>query len=141
MMLDLKSKLRVLRGLSPVSVADNTAQVSQIATNDCPDGLMAAIALGSIADADATFTTLVEHGDAANLSDAAAVPDEYLVGTEAGASFTFADDNEIRTIGYTGPKPYVRVTVTPANNASAAVICIIWIKGLGRKGCNTSQES
>lgn len=141
MMLDLKSKLRVSRGISPLSVSDNTAFVSQIATNDCPDGLMFAILTGSLGDADATFTVLVEHGDESNLGDNEAVPDEYLVGTETGAAFNFGDDNEVRTIGYTGPKPYVRVTITPANNASAAVIAGCWIKGLGRKGCNTSQES
>ena len=41
------------------------------------------ILTGALADADATFTTLVEHGDAADLSDAAAVPDTQLTGTEA----------------------------------------------------------
>lgn len=141
MMLDLKSKTRVSRALSPVSVGDNTAQVSQIITNDCADGLMLAIGLGSLADADAAFTVLMEHGDESNLSDNEAVPDEYLVGTESGASFTFGDDNEMRTIGYIGPKPYVRVTITPANNASAALLSAYWIQGLGRKGLNTSQES
>lgn len=124
-----------------MSVSDNTAQVSQIATVDCADGIMAAISAGSLADADATFTVLVEDGNESNLSDNAAVADEFLIGTEAGASFTFGDDNEVRTIGYIGPKKYVRVTITPANNASAALVSMVWIKGMGRKGPNTSQES
>jgi hypothetical protein len=65
------------------------------------------IATGALPDADATFTVLVEHGDAANLSDAAAVPDEQLVGTEALASFIFSDDNKCFKIGYIGGKRYV----------------------------------
>ena len=62
------------------------------------DALAFLIAVGTVADADVTFTVLVEHGDAANLSDAAAVADEDLVGTEAGAAFQFDDDDEVRKI-------------------------------------------
>lgn len=141
MLLDLKTKLRASRGISPVSVADTTATVSQIATVDTADGIMAVIALGSIADADATFAVLLEHGDESDLGDAAAVPDEYMVGTEAGAGFQFDDDNEVRTLGYIGPKKYVRLTITPAANASAALFSMVWVKGLGRKGLNTAQTS
>ena len=93
------------------------------------NSLTFAIATGTLADADATFVVLVEHGDAANLSDAAAVPDEQLVGTEVLASFTFADDGECRKIGYIGSKQYVRLTITPAANASAAPMCAIAVLG------------
>lgn len=55
-------------------------------------------------DADATFTLLFEDGDDPALSDHAAVADGYLLGTEAVASFDFADDNEVRKIGYIGPR-------------------------------------
>ena len=90
---------------------------------------MFAIATGSIADADATFTVLVEDGDNSALSDAAAVADAELNGTEALAAFQFDDDNETRKIGYIGNKRYVRLTITPAANASAAVICAVAILG------------
>jgi hypothetical protein len=65
---------------------------------------------------------LLEEGDAANLSDAAAVADADMVsqanGTapETAAAFTFADDGETRAIGYIGSKRYIRLTLTPANN-------------------------
>lgn len=127
MLFDLHNKITLKRAISPVSVADNTAQVSQIIDIQGHKSLVFGIATGSLADADVTFTVLVEHGDASNLSDAAAVPDDMLNGTEALAGFQFDDDNECRKIGYRGDKRYVRLTITPANNASAALISAIAI--------------
>lgn len=131
-MRDNISNMQVKRAISPVSgAADNTAQVSQIIDRQGFNSLAFLIALGSIADADAVFTTLVEHGDASNLSDAAAVSDSELVsqtdGTapEAAAGFQFDDDNEVRKIGYIGPKRYVRLTITPANNTGAWLVAAL----------------
>ena len=117
-MQDQFNEINVKRVISPVSVADNTAQVGQIIDKKGFQALTYVIALGSIADADATFVVLVEDGAAANLSDAAAVADAELIGTEVLAAFQFDDDNEVRKIGYVGSKRYVRLTITPANNAS-----------------------
>ncbi len=128
-MRDLHNSVHPLRAISPVSVADNTAQVSQIIDRQGFKSLEFVIATGSLADADATFTVLVEDGDAANLSDAAAVADANLLGLETTASFQFDDDNETRKIGYIGNKRYVRLTITPANNASAALLSAVAILG------------
>ena len=85
-------------------------------------GVVFAILTGALADVDATFDVLVEDGDDSGLSDAAAVADEFLNGTEALAGFTFALDDGARKIGYVGPKRYVRITVTPVANSGAAPI-------------------
>lgn len=127
MLFDLHNKITLKRAISPVSVADTTAQVSQIIDTQGHKSLVFAIATGSIADADATFTVLVEHGDASNLSDAAAVADDMLNGTEVLAAFQFDDDNECRKIGYRGDKRYVRLTITPVANASAALLSAVAI--------------
>ena len=126
---DLHNKIAVRRAISPVSVGDNTAQVSQIIDRQGFTGLEFAIAIGAIADADATFAVLVEDGAAANLSDAAAVADAQLIGTEAAASFQFDDDDETRKIGYAGNKRFVRLTITPAGNASGALISAVALLG------------
>jgi hypothetical protein len=128
-MRDLMNNIYPKRAISPVSVADNTAQVSQIIDLKGFDSLTFLINIGSVADADTTFTVLVEHGAASNLSDAAAVPDSQLIGTEALAGFQFDDDNEVRKIGYCGDKRYVRLTITPANNASAALLSAVAVLG------------
>lgn len=114
---DLHNNTHTVRLFSPkAAVIDNTAQVSAIIDTAGYESCELALVVGTLTDADATFAVLVEDGDAANLSDAAAVADAQLLGTEALASFTFADDNETRKIGYVGGKQYVRVTVTPSNN-------------------------
>jgi hypothetical protein len=128
-MRDLFNSIHPLRVISPVSVADNTAQVGQIIDKQGYDSLTYVIATGSIADADCTFTVLLEEGDASNLSDAAAVADANLLGTEALAAFQFDDDNETRKLGYIGNKRYTRLTITPVNNASAAVLSAVAILG------------
>lgn len=126
-MRDFANSVAVRRAISPpaAAITDNTAQVSQIIDRAGFEMVMFVIAAGNLADADATFTTLLEHGDASNLSDAAAVPDSQLTGTEAAASFTFADDNGVRKLGYVGPKRYLRLTITPANNTGAAIFAAL----------------
>lgn len=128
-MKDLANVITPKRVLSPVSVADTTAQVGQIIDKKGFESVTYVIATGSIADADATFTILLEEGDASNLSDAAAVADADLLGTEVLAAFQFDDDNECRKLGYIGSKRYTRLTITPVNNASAAVIAAVAILG------------
>jgi hypothetical protein len=112
-----------------VTVTDNTAVVSGIVDMQGYKSLTFAIAAGTLADADATFTALVEEGDESDLSDAAGVADADLLGTEVLASFQFDDDTETRKIGYVGSKRYVRCTVTPANNSGSAPIAIIALLG------------
>lgn len=128
---DLHNHIDVKRGVSPVAAAqtDNTAIVSQIVDTRGFGSVEYIIITGSLADADATFTTLVEEGDAANLSDAAAVADADLLGLESQASFTFAADDKVFKIGYIGNKRYVRVTVTPAANTGNACIAGVWVLG------------
>jgi len=117
---DLHNNIKCSRAISPVSGgANDTASVSQIIDTAGYNGLEFVIALGSLADADATFTVLVEDGDNASLTDNAAVADTELVGTEAGASFVFSADDTVKKIGYLGAKRYVRLTITPANNTGA----------------------
>lgn len=117
--------------LPGAAVADNTALVGAIIDAQGYDGLCFCIVTGTLADADATFTTLVEHGDDPSLSDAVAVPDDQLLGAsstktpEQNASFTYADDNKCFKVGYVGNKRYVRLTVTPANNAGNAFISAV----------------
>lgn len=121
-MRDLTNNLHVRQAIAPVAArTDNTAIVSSIIDIKDYDSLMFAISIGTNTDADVTFTVLVEEGDVSNLSDAAAVADADLNGTEALAGFQFDDDTEARKIGYRGSKRYVRLTITPANNGAGNI--------------------
>lgn len=121
MLRDLFNHIDIRRVLSPgAGPSDNTAQVGQIIDGQGAASITYLIQTGTLADADATFTVLLEEGDAANLSDAAAVADSDLLGTELAAAFQFNDDDQVRKLGYRGTKRYTRLTITPAANTGAA---------------------
>jgi len=123
MLRDLFNKVDVRRVLVPsAGPTDNTAQVGQIIDHLGAKSVTYLLGLGSIADADVTFTVLLEESDDSGMSGATAVADADLLGTEVAAAFRFDDDNEVRKLGYVGSKRYSRITITPANNASAAAL-------------------
>ncbi|MET0155207.1 MAG: hypothetical protein ABW189_03770 [Rickettsiales bacterium] len=99
------------------------------------------ILTGVLADADAAFAVLVEDGNVANLSDATAVDDKYLEGTEAQAGFTFADDGEVRRIGYRPNKRYVRLTITPSGNSGSAPLAAFALLSGLQYGVPTQPDS
>jgi hypothetical protein len=119
---DLMNDVHPVPLIVPVAArTDNTAIVSAIIDTAGYESCTLVLVTGTNTDDDATFTVTVDDGNAANLSDAAAVDAKFLIGTAALASFDFADDNECRKIGYKGGKRYVRVTVTPALNNSGNI--------------------
>jgi hypothetical protein len=119
---DLHNSIHTVPLIVPIAArTDNTAIVSAIIDTAGYESAEFVLITGTNTDTNATFAVLVEDGDAANLSDNSAVADKFLLGLETEASFTFADDNETRKIGYVGPKRYVRVTVTPSGNDSGNI--------------------
>lgn len=128
---DLHNNIHPLVGIAPVAArTDNTAIVSTIVDTAGYESCEFVIVNGANTDANATFAVLVEDGDNSSLTDAAAVADAQLLGTEALAGFTFADDNKTRKIGYVGSRRYARVTVTPSgNDAGNIFIAGVWLLG------------
>lgn len=133
-MKDMLTSVTVKRVISSVSGAgDNVAQVGQIIDHQGYESATYVINTGSLADADAVFTVLLEEGDVSTLTDAASVADGDMIsqgtGTpETNAGFQFDDDNEVRTLGYRGTKRYTRLTITPATNTGAwpiGVVCVL----------------
>ena len=125
---DLMNNINVKRVISPVSVADTTAQVGQVVDGQGFGSVTYLIATGSIADVDATFTVLLEECDTSG-GTYTAVADADLLGTEVLAAFQFDDDNECRKLGYIGSKRYTRMTITPVLNASAALLAAVAVLG------------
>jgi len=104
------------------AITDNTAQVGAIIDKQGYDSLTYIIQTGNLADADATFTTLLEESNDPAMAGATTVAAKDLLGTLALASFNFAGDNKVFKLGYIGNKRYTRLTVTPAANTGAAPI-------------------
>lgn len=63
-----------------------------------------------------TVTPLIQDGDSSTLTDAAAVSDTFLLGTEAAAALTAA--NTSSRIGYVGKKRYVRLSAVTTASAN-----------------------
>jgi hypothetical protein len=93
------------------------------------ESLTYAIVTGDLTDANATYSVLLEESDAANMDGANAVADADLIGTEAAAGFTYANDGVVRELGYVGNKRYTRLTITPAGaddgDSPIAVVAIL----------------
>lgn len=138
MMQDLHNNIKCSLAEPPVAaVTDNTAFVSTVLDTAGFGSAEFVGILGTNTDADVSFTVLVEDSDT-NFSGAA-VDNAYLLGIEA-MGLDFADDNKVFKIGYIGPKRYVRVTVTPADNAAGDIFFAgVWIQGHPRKGPETTQ--
>ena len=142
-MKDSASDMQVKLGLAPQVVAtSDTAIVSAIIDRQGYDSLTWVYALGTLSDTNATFAVELSHGDAVDsesaptsITDGAAVPDEMMVsqteGTapETAAAFTFADDSEVRKIGYVGDKRYTMLTITPSGNTGNVPIAILALLG------------
>lgn len=121
-MRDMMNNIHTVPLIAPVAArTDNTAIVSAIIDTRGFGSCTLVLVTGTNTDVNATFAVLVEEDDASGFGTAAAVADADLLGTEALAGFTFADDIECRKIGYVGTKRYVRMTVTPSGNDSGNI--------------------
>ncbi len=115
MMRDLASNIAVRPVIAPAANNDvgTTPLVGTVIDRLGYNSLVYAIVTGTLSDANATYTVLLEESDDDD-SNFTAVADEHLTGTEAAAGFNYADDGEIRKLGYRGSKRYTRLTITPA---------------------------
>jgi hypothetical protein len=133
-MRDLASNLHLVPAIAPVAArTDNTAIVSAILDTLGYGSAMLALVTGTNTDVNATFVSLLEESDDSGMSGAVAVADKDMVGTEALAGFTFADDVECRKLGYIGSKRYIRATITPSGNDSGNIFLAgVWVLGKPR---------
>ena len=88
-----------------------------------------AIVTGTLSDINATYAVLLEEDDAIGMGTANAVADADMIGTEAEAAFTYANDGVSRKLGYIGNKRYTRLTITPtgadSGNSPIAAVAIL----------------
>ena len=110
------------------AVADGTAQVSAILDRLGYDSVTLLLLTGTLTDADATWSVLLEESD--DGTTFTAVADDDLIGTEALAGFTFAADDACRKLGYRGTKRYLRATVDDVTaNTGNLFLAGAWICG------------
>ncbi len=125
---DLHNNVKVVRAIDYTAVTNgNTTTNGEIIDTKGFDSVEFVFEMHSQTDGD--YTVLIQDGDDSGLSDAAAVADAYLLGTESGASFTAdTSDNDVSKIGYIGGKRYVRANIVQSGGTSGgnfSAVCIL----------------
>lgn len=127
-MRDDKNNLKISNALNPQTISSDTTTAGAIIDTANFDSLTFAVTSGALTDG--TYTVLIEDGNVSNLSDAAAVADAYLIGTEAAASFIATEDNTTKKIGYIGIKRYVRLSIVSASTSSGGLLSAVAVQGV-----------
>lgn len=126
---DLMNNIKTVVAVAPVVATDGTAIVSAVIDTLGFESVTFVILTGTLADADATWAVTVKEGATSSQGAHTAVADADLIGTEALAGFTFADDGETRKIGYKGNQRYVSIEIDDvtanSGNAPLAVLAIL----------------
>lgn len=122
-MRDLKNAFKPEYSIYPASLGAGAKEGDAIVDLQGFEGAMIVCGSG-VLTVDMPFQLM--HGDESDLSDAAAVPDTDLVGTEP--TLLEATDNEIKHFAYVGTKRYLRVDTTGGTGIGWAAI----IKGIPR---------
>lgn len=123
-MKDLKNNIYVEVGLDGQTISADTTTAGNII--DCLgfESAVTVLQVGVVSAGDVTI--LLEDGDDSGLSDAAAVPDTFLVGLESDTTLDTA--NTVSTIGYKVRKRYLRPSVVTDNSANLYANALV-IKG------------
>jgi hypothetical protein len=117
---DLHNNCKPVIGLNLAAIITDTTTYGSIIDTAKYNILEFFVTAGTISDG--TYAFVIQDGDASNLSDAADVADDYLLGDKP--SFTATDDDTVERIGYIGKKRYVRVGLTSASTASGGYFTI-----------------
>ena len=141
MIRDLHNHLEQRNALNIQTINSDTTTNGNIIDTQDYEACEFVLLMGTLTDGD--YTVLIQHGDNSALSDAAAVADSQLLGTEAGASFTAdTDDNRVSKIGYIGTKRYVRFNIVSTSTSSGATMGAICLLGHARSSADlTGQKS
>ena len=115
---DLYNTIKAVPSIAPqVQTNSDTAIVGAIIDHLGFNSSTYVVQTGTLTDANATTTFLLEESDDSGMSGA------------AGSAVTFANDGVTRKLGYRGRKRYTRLTITPSGNDSGAIpisaMCIL----------------
>lgn len=135
---DLFNNVAIKNALNTQAIATDTTTAGAIIDTAGFESLTFAVQSGTLTDG--SYTVLLQEGDNSDLSDAEAVADADLLGTEAGASFALADDNKVTKIGYSGTKRYVRLSIVSAATTTGGTLGAVAILGHARYNPNSTQK-
>ncbi|TWB22142.1 hypothetical protein FBZ89_104392 [Nitrospirillum amazonense] len=123
-MRDLHNNIGAVTALSAQVITTSAVNGSIIDTLGF-NGLEFVVTAGTITDG--TVAATLTEGDAANLSDGAAVTNDGILGTLP--TFAATDDNKTKRVGYSGSRRYVRLTLTPTGATSGGTYAAVAVLG------------
>lgn len=127
---DLHHSIKASNALDTAAITSDTTTVGEIIDTQGFESTEFLIQSGVITDG--SYAVLVEEGDDSGLSDAAAVADDDLLGTELLAAFVAADDNKVAKIGYLGSKRFVRVSLVSTGTTTGGTFGAIAVQSHAR---------
>jgi len=117
---DLYNNVKCINAVDPVAVASNTTLTGDIIDTAGFQSALFAISAGTLTDG--TYTPTLYEGNDSGLSDAAAVADGDLIGTEAGATMIASEDGDCAKLGYKGTKRYLRLDIASTGVTTGGVV-------------------
>lgn len=126
---DLKSNLAASVAFPPQALSGTTDITGETIDTFGYESVLFVLSTDAIAASSLDAQLLIQEGDASNLSDAAAVADVDLIGTEAATAIADTDDKVTKTIGYTGGKRYIRSNLTVTSNDGTDVVSCVCLLG------------
>lgn len=117
---DIHSDSKGKIGLAQTTIATNTATNSAIIDMLGYEALEFFVSSGTVTDG--VYALSLVHGDVANLSDGAAVPEEYILGA---SNFVLTDDNVCKRVGYIGHKRYCRLVITSTGVTTGGAFSVL----------------
>ena len=126
-MRDLHNNIDLAVALNTAAISSDTTTVGNIIDLRGFNSAEFVIQSGTLTDG--TYTPLLEEGDIANLSDAAAVVDADLLGTEALAVLLSTEDDAVKKLGYIGGKRYVRLSIVSTGTTSGGTVSALAVRG------------
>jgi hypothetical protein len=122
---DLKNNISDSIGVNIQAISSNTTTAGSIIDTSGFESVTFIQAIGAYTDG--TYTLLIEDGDDSGLSDAAAVADDFLIGTEAATDLSAANSSSM--IGYNGKKRYVRASIVSTSVTTGATAGCVVVRG------------
>lgn len=124
---DLQNNLKAVVAINPTTGKNDLT--GNLIDLQGYSGALVVVQSGGITDG--TFTFELQHGNASDGSDLAAVPDEDLLGSEP--VFAAADDNVVKQFGYVGTKRYIKLVATVSGSpTTGGTLGAVVIKGFPR---------
>jgi len=130
---DLKSSVLLESGLDLQEITSDTTTVGNIIDTQGFESLTFVVQAGVITDGD--YVTLLEDGDQANLSDAAPVPTDLIIGNLP--VFAPSDDQGVKSVGVVSKKRFQRLSLVSTNTTSGGFFVSPVIKGNAARRATT----